>query len=64
MVHHWSAIVASKIDVWSDSGEAFSKEISNFGSIKGVPLELFTPEGLNLIASAIGTPLNLDKATE
>lgn len=32
--------------------------------LRGIPLELFTPEGLSCIASAIGTPLCLDKATE
>lgn len=33
-------------------------------ALRGVPLELFTPEGLSCIASAVGNPLCLDKATE
>lgn len=33
-------------------------------ALRGVPLELFTPEGLSCIASAVGVPLSLDKATE
>lgn len=33
-------------------------------SLGGVPLELFMPEGLSCIASAVGTPLSLDKAIE
>lgn len=32
--------------------------------LRGVPLELLTPYGLSCIASAIGSPLSLDKATE
>lgn len=32
--------------------------------LRGVPLELFTADGLRYIASAIGIPLCLDKATE
>lgn len=32
--------------------------------LRRVPLELLTPEGLSCIASAVGTPLSLDKAIE
>lgn len=32
--------------------------------MRGVPLELLTPEGLSCIASAVGTPPSLDKATK
>lgn len=32
--------------------------------LKGIPMELFTIEGINLIANGVGVPLFMDKATE
>lgn len=40
------------------------KKILVWIKLWGIPLELFTPEEITCIASAVGKPMNLDKATE
>lgn len=40
-----------------------SKKVSIWIKLWQIPLELFTPEGIACIASAVGKPLYLDKAT-
>src|SRR4051812_10014666 len=41
-----------------------SRKLPLWVNLRGVPMELFTKEGISHIASGIGVPLFMDKATE